>query len=134
MISAAAALILGVNQKHAALSDRVRTLAAEFRAPATSVERRESIRAQVRFFDRRLAYAATAPRWLRLAVACFVGMVLVITLTARSFAWDRIALSLFLSGIALVLAAVVAELLELRLAGQTIHVEMRDVLGKESES
>ena len=30
--------------------------------------------------------------------------------------------------VAFVLGAVVAELLELRLAGQTIHIEMRDVL------
>jgi Protein of unknown function (DUF2721) len=133
MISAAAVLILGVNQKHASLGDRVRALSAEFRAAGTTAERRESIRAQIRLFERRLGYVATAHLWLYASVVCFVGTVLVITLTARSPAWDRVALGIFVLGIALMLGAPIMEVVELRLAHRALDQELSDVFpGKAS--
>jgi Protein of unknown function (DUF2721) len=127
MISAAAVLILGVNQKHASLGDRLRALAAEFRAAGTTAERRESIRAQIRLFERRLGYVATAHLWLYASVVCFIGMVLVITLTSRSPTWDRVALGMFVLGIALMLGAPMMELVELRLAHRALDLELSDV-------
>lgn len=127
LISAAAALILGINQKHNSLSERLRALASEYRSASTTAARREVIRAQVLLFERRFGYAALAHQWLYVGVSFFIGMVLVLTLTPRSLAWDRLALGLFVLGITLMLAAVVAELLEIRLAWQTVRLELRDV-------
>jgi hypothetical protein len=133
MISAAAVLIIGVNQKHASLGDRLRELAAEFRAAATTAKRRENIRRQVRLFQRRLAYVATAHLWLYASVLCFVGMVLVITLSSRKPSWERMTLGLFVIGIALMLGALLAELVELRLAGRTLELELQDVVAREAD-
>src|SRR5436309_10350926 len=56
MISAAAALILGLNQKHNSLSERLRQLMAEFRTPQTTAERRANIWEQVILFRLRFRY------------------------------------------------------------------------------
>jgi hypothetical protein len=133
MISAAALLITGVNQKHTALGDRLRVLVAEFRAAGTTPERRENLRAQIRLFARRLAFVATAHLWLYASVACFVAMVLVITVGSRSLVGERVTLTFFVIGIALMMGALLAELTELRLAGRTLELELRDVLGERPE-
>jgi hypothetical protein len=129
MISAAAVLIMGVNQKHAGLGDRLRELAAEFRAEGTPRERRECLLAQIRLFQRRLSYVATAHLWLYASVACFVAMVLVITLGSHTPVWERVTLAFFVIGVVLMLGALLAELMELRLAGRTLELELRDVVG-----
>jgi hypothetical protein len=128
MISAAAVLILGIQQKHAGLADRLRLLTLEFRAPESTTERKENIRAQVKLFARRISYAARAHVCLYASALCFVGMVLVIALTFRSWVWDQIGIALFVVGTLLILGAVFLELLELRMASRTIQLEIRDVL------
>jgi hypothetical protein len=128
LISAAAGLILGINQKNTSLADRLRALAVEFRAPATTAARRATIHAQVRLFARRFAYVSFALQGLYAAVVCFVAMVFVITLTPRTASWDLAALGLFVLGVALMLGAVGGEVLETRMAGRTVALEIEDVL------
>src|SRR5271165_5729462 len=81
MISAAAIIIGGIGSKHQSLSDRVRSLTAEFRETATSEERRASIRQQMLWFERRINHVANASRLLYFAIAAFVFTVLLIILT-----------------------------------------------------
>ena len=128
LISAAAALILGINQKVAALADRLRALAVEFRASTTTAARRATIQAEVRLFARRFTFVSLALQWLYAAVACFLAMVLVVSLTPRTPIWDLAALAILVLGVGLVLGAVVGELLEARLGGRTVSLEIRDVL------
>ena len=60
MISANAILIGAISSKHQAMSDRLRTLAAEWRSPGTSGARRESIRSQIHLFTLRIDWIARA--------------------------------------------------------------------------
>src|SRR5580658_1169423 len=80
MISANAILISAISSKHQAMSDRLRTLAAEWRGPGVSGPRRDSIRAQVRLFTQRIAWISRAHFLLYVATACFLAMVVVIAL------------------------------------------------------
>ncbi|HJU05678.1 MAG TPA: DUF2721 domain-containing protein [Nitrospiraceae bacterium] len=127
MISATAALILGIHAKHTALADRLRTLTAEFRVADTAA-RRENIQAQVALLTRRVAYAGWAHRALYAAVVAYGGMVLVITLEPRGQVWDTVALVLFVTGILLTLSAVIVEFLELEMGRETVKLEIHDVL------
>lgn len=128
LISAAAALIMGINQKHAALADRLRSLAAEHRAPETAAHRRDIIRAQVALFARRFRYAAFAHQSLYAAEIAFVGMVLALALPPRTATWNRLALACLVCGVVLMLLAAAAELLEIRLGRRTVELEIADVL------
>src|SRR5258708_35680372 len=128
MISAAAALIIGINQKHAAVAEALRTLTNEFRDDDTSDERKADIQAQVPLFMQRLQYTATAHRWLYASEVCFVATVLVIILGLHNTIADIVAIALFVIGVVPMLGAVSAEVLELRLADQTIRREVTDVL------
>ena len=127
MISANAILIGAISSKHQAMSDRLRTLAAEWRTPGVSGPRRDSIRAQIQLFTLRIAWISRAHFLLYVATACFLAMVMVIALTP---AWPRLewlSLPLLLGGVLLMLLAIVLELLELRRARATIELEGRDV-------
>ena len=127
MISAAAALILGLNQKHNSLSERLRLLMVEFRAQETTEQRRENIRAQVTLFRQRFRYVDRAVRWLYAAVTCFILAILVITLISHARTrWDPAAIALFELGIILMLGAVVEELLEGRQTRRTLELEIRE--------
>ncbi|MDQ2733369.1 MAG: DUF2721 domain-containing protein [Armatimonadota bacterium] len=131
MISAGASIILGVNQKMTALADRIRLLAAEFRSEETSATRKNALQVQVRLLNQRFYYAGMANLWTYLSVVCFIATVLDITLTPHHKFWDRFGLSLFVTGIILLLIAVVTELLEIRMARRTVNLEVNDVVGWE---
>lgn len=132
LIAAAASLILGVNQKQANLADRLRSLAAEYRLSETAWERRVIIRRQVALLARRFRWTTVAHIELHVAVAAFVGMVLVLTLTRRVPFWDRWVLGLFVLGVTLLLGAVTAELFDLTLARRTVSLDINDVLAPDS--
>lgn len=131
MISAGAAIILGINQKMTALADRIRLLASEFRSAETSDIRKTAIQRQVRLFDRRFFYAGMANLWTYLSVVCFIATVLEITLASHSRRWDQFGLGLFAAGIMLLLGAVLTELLEIRTARRTVTLEIDDILGED---
>src|SRR5438067_6827617 len=104
MISAAAALILGLNQKLNSLSERLRLLMAELRAPETSPARRENIQEQIPLFRCRFRYVDRAVTWLYASVTCFIVAVLLITLISHARAhWDAAAIVFFELGVALML-------------------------------
>src|SRR5579863_9909466 len=81
MISANAILIGTISAKHQAMSDRLRSLTAEWRSSGTSVARRDSILAQVKLFTDLIAWISRAHYLLYVATVCFIAMVMVIALT-----------------------------------------------------
>src|SRR5215470_353445 len=81
MVSATAILISGSNARYTSISDRVRALTNEFRQPGTSTERQSNIRQQMAIFHRRLHLVSWAARALYAAVACFVVIALLISLS-----------------------------------------------------
>ena len=122
MISANAILISAISSKHQAMSDRLRTLASEWRGPGLSGPRRESIRAQVRLFTLRIAWISRAHFLLYVATACFLAMVLGIALSL-----PLLSLPLLLGGVIVMLLAIFLELLDLRKARATIELERGDL-------
>ncbi len=124
MVSATAILISGVNSKHISLADRLRNLTAEYRSPATTERRRQNILAQTMVFQRRLRLATIAHMSLYAATACFIVMVLVISLTPIRQAFVAVTLPFFLAGVILLFTAVVTEIIELRSAAKTVALEL----------
>lgn len=132
MVSASAILIGGINSKHQSLSDRVRGLAAEFRGVDTPAPRKQVIREQIRYFRRRIRLVAAAHISLYCATACFVAMVIVISFTVKVSTLIVATLPFFLAGVALVFVAVVLEIRELRMSGETMRLELADLEGPEN--
>jgi hypothetical protein len=132
MISANAILIAAISSKHQAMSDRLRTLTAEWRSTDVNAARRDSIRTQVELFTLRIAWISRAHFLLYVATACFLAMVLVIAI-APVVAWwpglNLLSLPLLLAGVLLMLMAIFFELLDLRRARATIEIEGREVTG-----
>ncbi len=122
MISANAILIGAISSKHQAMSDRLRALAAEWRAGDATPARREAIRTEARLFTNRIAWIARAHFLLYVATACFIAMVLAIALQI-----DFLSLPLLLAGVFVMLTAIVFELLDLRKAHATLEVESREI-------
>jgi hypothetical protein len=131
MISANAILIGAISSKHQAMSDRLRALTAEWRNAATSPARRDAIRAQVRVFVLRIAWISRAHFLLYVATACFIAMVIAIAVTPLIQTWATLSVPLLLSGVFLMLVAIVFELLDLKKANATIRTESLDVLAKQ---
>jgi Protein of unknown function (DUF2721) len=127
MISANAILIGTISSKHQAMSDRVRALTAEWRAPGTSAARRGAISGQVRVFAGRIAWISRAHVILYVATVFFLAMILVIALTPVIQTWVKFSVPLLLGGVSLMLIAIVLELLDLRKARASIEAEIADV-------
>ncbi len=121
MVSAAAVLTLGVSNKHQAMSDRLRALAAEMRSMETTRDRRATIERQMTLFRRRIAFSAVAHRLLYVSIMLFMIMVLQLF-----FAPDRggVGFGLFTAGVAAIIGAIGCELAELSLANRTLDLEM----------
>jgi hypothetical protein len=130
MISANAIPIGAISSKHQAMSDRLRTLSAEWRSPEATAARRDSIRAQVQLFTLRIAWISRAHFLLYVATACFLAMVPVIALMPVTD--TGLSLPLMLCGVSLMLLAIFLELLDLRKARATIEIESRDITHSES--
>ena len=129
MISATAILISGINSKHQSLSDRVRALSAEHRSGQASDERKRNIRAQIRFFRRRLRFIAIAHIALYGATACFIAMVIVISVTVKIAPLVSATLPFFMAGVVLLFTAVGYEIRELRMSNETMNLELTDLEG-----
>jgi hypothetical protein len=128
MISASAILISGISSKHSSTADRLRSLTEEHRRPGTSGGRRDSIERQCRLFMRRLRLIAWAHILLYAASAFFVAMVFAISASQVFGNWQRILFPLFMVGVTLLLAAILIEILELRLATRTLAIEASDAM------
>jgi hypothetical protein len=128
MVSATAILAGGVNSRYISISDRIRTLAAEFRHRDTTEERRADIAQQMSIFVRRINLIYWSIRMCYSAVACFVIMALVITATAFRQVLVAVTVPIFILGIAFVTTAIVFQLLELKASNSTIMLEVKDIL------
>lgn len=127
MISANAILISAVSSKHDSMSGRLRSLMGEYRREETTVARKNQIRAQVHLFRQRLTRVAMAHILLYAAAALFIAMVLVIALTPLLQTWSTVSLPLLVSGVTMMLIAIVLELVELRGSHKTIQLEISDL-------
>src|SRR5579862_9526902 len=114
MVSATAILVSGVNSRYISISDRVRSLAREYREADTSGDRRATIRRQMPIFHRRLHLVSWAARLLYAAAGCFVAVALLISMSVSRPVLLRTTLGMFLTGLLLISVAIVLQLLELQ--------------------
>lgn len=129
LISACAALILGINNKHSAVSDRLRKFAADLRDTSLESDRKTQVSAQISVFFQRFRLTWVSLASLYSAVIAFIVMIFVIILAQQErLHRPAIALSLFFLGIAFMLLAVAAEMLEIRLSIRSLEIELQDVM------
>ena len=128
MVSATAILASGVNTRYISISDRVRSLAREYRDADASQKRKASIQSQMIIFHRRMHLVSWASRVLYAAVGCFVAVALLISLSVSKQILLGATLGMFLAGLGLVVLAIVLQLLELQQSNKTIEIESIDVL------
>ncbi|HEY0795945.1 MAG TPA: DUF2721 domain-containing protein [Acidisarcina sp.] len=131
MVSATAILISGVNARYISISDRMRMLSAEFRREPVSAARRANIKQQMFVFIRRMVLVEWATRILYIAVAAFVSMALLISLSVRHAVFELVTLPLFLLGLTLVLLAIILQSVELRHSIMTIRLETAEVISED---
>jgi hypothetical protein len=129
MISANAILISAISAKHQAMSDRMRMLTAEWRSVEAGSARRAAILAQIALFRRRIRWIGRSHFLLYSATVCFLLMVLVIALTPVVQTWSVISVPLLVSGVSIMVAAIVLELLDLRKAQATLELDSGDLFG-----
>jgi hypothetical protein len=128
MISANAILINTISSKHQSMSDRVRSLTAEWRAHNTPVTRREAIAGQLRLFDERLRWITWSHIVLYAATACFIAMVMVIAASPALQVLSGASLAMLIAGVTLMFAGIVLELMDLAKARTTVRLEVKDIL------
>ena len=126
LVSATAILIGGINARYMAIADRIRALTAEYRAAGTSQARLASISRQLPIFKLRVRLVSWAIRALYVASGCFVGMALLISATLWRKMLAIATVPLFLSGILLLIFAIVCELFELKAANRTLFTDISD--------
>ena len=129
LVSATAILISGSNARYISISDRVRSLSHEFRDPGCAPERRQVISLEMGAFMRRMHLVAWAVRVLYAAVCCFITVAILISASSRHMILSAATLPLFALGTALIIVAVICQLLELQTSHRTIQLEVSDVLG-----
>jgi hypothetical protein len=127
LVSATAILISGVNARHIAIADRIRSLTAEYRNEATNPARRAGIDRQLPAFQIRIRLASWAIRGLYMASACFVTMALIISATLWRKMLASATVPLFIAGILLLLISIACELCELQVANRTLFDEVSDL-------
>jgi len=127
MISANAILIGAISSKHQSMSDRLRSLTAEWRNPDTSAGRRAAIAPQVRLFDERLRWVTWSHIVLYAATACFILMVIDIAISSSVESWKDISIAMLMAGVTLMFTGIVLELFDLAKARRTVSIELRDI-------
>ena len=123
MISASAILVSGVSAKHSSMSDRLRSLAAEYRLESTTQARRENIEKQCAFFARRLELVARSHILLYGATAAFCVMVLIISISTFYSRFEIALFPLFLVGMTMLLTSCVLEILEVHLGNRILLLD-----------
>jgi hypothetical protein len=127
LVSATSILVSGVNSRYISIADKMRGLAQEFRAPSCTRERKSLIVAQMAIFEKRIHLVAWAVRVLYASIGCFTAVAMVISATLWQKTLEFVTLPMFAAGIAMILAAIICQLLELHLSNRTIALEVRDV-------
>ncbi len=127
LVSATAILIGGVNARHIAIADRIRSLTTEHRNSATTDQRRAAIQRQLPIFGRRIRLVSWSIRGLYIASACFVTMALIISATLWRKMLAVATVPLFILGIVLLLFSIICELWELHEANHSLFDEIADL-------
>jgi len=135
MVSAAGLLFMGVQTRNLNLSDRMRALTREYRGLLSEQahhERLDQIVAQLALFERRIRLSQRALEMLYLAIVCFVMTSLLLVLASAAwlgrFVIPAVIGTIFVLGVALLLASLVLEFLELRAGLKTMEIETREIL------
>jgi hypothetical protein len=128
MVSATAVLISGVNARYISISDRVRTLAHEYRTEPIAVARKVNIRKQVVVFQYRMRLVSWASRLLHTAVACFIAVALLICLSTLRNTLTFVTFPIFVTGVTLAGMAILLQLLEIQASHKTLDLEASEVL------
>src|SRR5580704_7968238 len=116
LVSAVAILIGAVNARYIAISDRMRSLAQEYRDKVIDVRRREVIACQMVTFQLRVRLVSWAERMLYAAAGCFVSVALIISATFWRDVMAAASLPIFTVGIVFIMVALVFQLCELHQA------------------
>lgn len=128
MISACATLMLAINSKHSNLAERIRLLAAELRGGTASKARQMQIRDETSILAHRYHYTYSSHVLLNCAAVVFIVMVPLIALTQHGiFRGAMPTLVLFMCGAALMLLAMVCEVIEISLSLRSIRIELQGV-------
>jgi hypothetical protein len=127
LVSAVAILIGTVNARYIAISDRMRTLAQEYRDRVQDPHRRDIIAREMVTFRLRVRLVSWAERMLYAAVGCFTSVALIISATFWRDVMVAASLPIFTIGILLIMIAIVFQLLELQQANRTLALDTRDV-------
>ncbi len=127
LISTTAILLSGYTGKYSSMSDQMRRLTAEYRAPATVPERRGSVKRQIGLYHKRITAMWAASALLSLALLAFLATVVTVMLSVRSMRLGSIGLGALLVGLTLVACAVGLELYEIGLARLTAAGELADI-------
>lgn len=133
MVSAAGLIVMGVQTKNLHLADRIRSLTSEYRRLADEPRspRREQLRRQLEQFARRIVLSQRALEFLYISIVCFVTTSLILA----SSAWVGLpelfllVALLFLLGVGFFLIALLVEFMEIRLALNTIKIEIASTIG-----
>jgi hypothetical protein len=128
LVSATAILISGTNSRYISISDRMRALAHEYRDPNCIEQRRITISREMLTFRHRIHLVSWAVRALYTAVGAFVTDALLISATLWRQMLAAATLPFFLLGIALIVLALVCQLLELQSSNRTISLEISDIV------
>jgi hypothetical protein len=128
MVSATAVLISGVNARYISISDRVRTLAHEYRGEGINDSRKSNIQKQVVVFQYRMKLVSWASRLLYAAVACFIAVALLICLSTLRRTLTFVTFPIFVTGVALAGVAILLQLLEIQASHKTLDLEASEVL------
>jgi len=128
MVSATAILVSGVNARYLAVSDRIRTLAHEYRTDDITAERRVNIQQQMLVFHHRLELVSWASRILYVALCCFIAVALLICLSTWRQMLTIVTLPIFGLGVTMVGTAVILQLLEVHASLKTIALEAAEVM------
>jgi hypothetical protein len=128
LVSATAILISGTNSRYISISDRMRALAHEYRDPNCIEPRRITISREMLTFRHRIHLVSWAVRALYTAVGAFVTDALLISATLWRQMLAAATLPFFLLGIALIVLALVCQLLELQSSNRTISLEISDIV------
>ncbi|MEB3297924.1 MAG: DUF2721 domain-containing protein [Candidatus Sericytochromatia bacterium] len=132
-MSSGAILATGLQTRFSALVDRIRHLTAEQRDLRTQLSLSATEGTRLARIERQLPLMVARGRWVQAAVvflylgiASFLTCTLALAFAARGVAgaWRVAAEILFLSGASSLLAGVVAEIMEVRLAFRVVRAEV----------
>lgn len=127
LITTTAILLSGYTSKYSGISDQMRRMTGEYRDKATTNDRRQSLKQQLRLFHKRINALWAASTLLSLALITFIVTVLAVLLSASESRLGPVSIGTLLTGLILVAGAVGLELYEIGIARLTVAGELTDI-------